>query len=151
MQIDDIWRRGEQQVPTWRTMSVRLPNAAGGPATFTINDAQTWNRFARSTLTLDSATAAVRQWQPYEAGSLGLKARGWLRFAHTGELGGLTGQIVAGIGCLGGVVLVWTGLALAWRRFLNWAVWARLRRRVSTRPNRGDALPASPVRSAILE
>ena len=52
--------------------------------------------------------------------------RGWLRFAHTGELGGLPGQLVAGIGCLGGVMLVYTGLSLAFRRLWNWALWARL-------------------------
>ena len=33
----------------------------------------------------------------YENNTLGQKARGWLRFAHTGELGGIAGQTVAGI------------------------------------------------------
>ena len=37
---------------------------------------------------------------------------------HTGEAGGVLGQAVAFFGCLGGVVLVWTGFALALRRFL---------------------------------
>jgi uncharacterized iron-regulated membrane protein len=36
---------------------------------------------------------------------------------HTGEAGGILGQSVAFTGCLGAVVLVWTGFALAWRRF----------------------------------
>jgi uncharacterized iron-regulated membrane protein len=38
------------------------------------------------------------------------------RFTHTGDVLGLTGQTVAGLVSLGGVVLVWTGLALAWHR-----------------------------------
>jgi uncharacterized iron-regulated membrane protein len=30
------------------------------------------------------------------------------------------GQTIAGLASLGGVVLVWTGLALTWRRFRAW-------------------------------
>ena len=92
------------------------------------------------------------QWQPYENNSLGQKVRGWLRFAHTGELGGLVGQVVAGAGCLGGVFLVYTGLSLALRRLLNWALWTRLgaftRRRARTA---STALASSRVRAPQLE
>ena len=127
--LDRLWSRAEQQIPTWSLLSMRLPNGEGDPVAFTITDGANWNAFARSTLTLNSADAAVIQWQPYEASSLGQKARGWLRFAHTGELGGLIGQIIAGIGCLGGVFLVYTGVSLAVRRLWNWALWKRLRSR----------------------
>jgi len=125
--LDRIWARAEQQVPTWSLLSMRLPNREDGPVAFTITDGANWNAFARSNLTLHAASAEVIQWQPYEGNALGQKARGWLRFAHTGELGGLAGQIVAGIGCLGGVFLVCTGLSLAFRRLWNWALWKRLR------------------------
>jgi uncharacterized iron-regulated membrane protein len=50
-----------------------------------------------------------------------------MRFAHTGEVLGLPGQTVAGIVSAGGAVLVWTGLALAWRRCRSWM--GRTRRR----------------------
>jgi uncharacterized iron-regulated membrane protein len=123
-QLDSLWAQAEQKMPTWGTITVRFANRAGVQVTFSISDGASWNRFARSQLALDAATGDVRQWQPYDASSLGQKARGWLRFAHTGELGGLAGQFLAGIGCLGGVVLVYTGLALAIRRFLNWGVWS---------------------------
>jgi uncharacterized membrane protein len=43
-----------------------------------------------------------------------------VRFGHTGELAGLTGQLVAGLASVGGAVLVWTGLALAFRHLLAW-------------------------------
>jgi uncharacterized iron-regulated membrane protein len=55
-----------------------------------------------------------------------------MRFAHTGELGGVTGQIIAGMGCLGGVVLVCTGLSLAVRRLWNWSLWTQWRESPST-------------------
>src|ERR1700741_3584939 len=97
-------------------MSMRLPNRQGGSVAFTITDGAHWNAFARSNLSISAATGEVVQWQPYSDSSRGQKLRGWLRFAHTGELGGLAGQIVAGIGCLGGVFLVYTGVSLAFRR-----------------------------------
>ena len=105
---------------------MRLPAREGAPVSFTITDGAHWNPFARSTLTVSSTTGEVVQWQPYEASSAGQKARGWLRFAHTGELGRLPGQIVAGVGSLGGVFLVYTGLALAFRRLWNWSLWTRV-------------------------
>jgi len=62
----------------------------------------------------------------YEAYNAGRKARTWLRFAHTGEVYGIVGQTVAGIASLGGVFLVYTGIALSLRRF---AAWRRRRNR----------------------
>ena len=116
--LDAIWTRAVEQVPTWRSITARLPPRSGQPVTFTINDARSWNAFARSQLTVDVASASVSTWEPYEASSRGQKWRGWVRFGHTGELGGVTGQVVAGVACAGGAMLVWTGLALAFRRLL---------------------------------
>jgi len=157
VEIDRLWVRAEQQVSTWSLLSMRLPTREDGPVAFTITDGANWNAFARSNLTLNAATGDVIQWQPYEGNNLGQKVRGWLRFGHTGELGGLTGQIIAGLGCLGGVFLVGTGLSLAFRRLWNWSLWRRLqssRRKlsgvaVSTDPSAGPA-PAI-AREALME
>ena len=127
--------RAEQQVPTWRTMIVRLPQRPGGPVAFSMSDLEHWNTFARSTLTLDGRTGAEIRWEPYAATSRGQKLRGWMRFAHTGELGGLTGEAVAGLASAGGAFLVYTGVALALRRLAAW----RARRR---------ALPARETQNA---
>lgn len=122
-----VQARAEQQIPAWSQMSLRLPNRDGGPVSFTITGGtQWWNQMARSNLTLNSANGEVVQWQPYEGQTAGQKLRGWLRFAHTGEAAGLGGQIVAGLGCLGGVFLVYTGVSLAFRRLWNWSLWPRL-------------------------
>ena len=127
--------RAEQQVPTWRTMIVRLPQRPGGPVAFSMSDLEHWNTFARSTLTLDGRTGAEVRWEPYAATSRGQKLRGWMRFAHTGELGGLTGEAIAGLASAGGAFLVYTGVALALRRLAAW----RARRR---------ALPARETQNA---
>ncbi len=72
----------------------------------------------RATLTLNRQTGDVERWEPYSSQSAGRRTRTWLRFAHTGEVYGLIGQTVAGVVTAGGAVLVWTGIALALRRFL---------------------------------
>ncbi len=123
-QIDRAWARAEAQMPSWSILSMRLGN--GGPAAFTLTDGDHWNAFARSQLAVDLASGDVQRWQPYGESSRAQKVRGWFRFSHTGELGGLPGQLLAGIACLGGVVLVWTGLALAVRRLFSWRLWKSL-------------------------
>jgi uncharacterized iron-regulated membrane protein len=122
---DTLWPLAESHMPEWRSIAMRLPARPGQPVTFTMNDRQRVNAMARSTLTVDSREGRVLRWEPYDGLATGQRLRTWMRFGHTGELWGITGQIVAGVASAGGCVLVWTGLALAWRRFSAW----RARRR----------------------
>ncbi len=101
-----------------------------------MSDRDHWNGYARSTLTLDGRTGADVRWEPYAAASRGQKVRGWLRFAHTGELGGLPGEALAGAASAGGAFLVYTGVALALRRL---AAWRARRRAASTAPETQNA------------
>jgi uncharacterized iron-regulated membrane protein len=39
---------------------------------------------------------------------------------HTGRIAGTAGQALALISAAGIIVLVWTGFAMAWRRFQSW-------------------------------
>ena len=116
-------------------MIVRLPPRPGGPVAFSMSDNAYWNSFARSTLTLDGSTGNPIRWEGYSEASRGQKLRGWMRFAHTGELGGLTGEFIAGTASAGGAFLVWTGIALAFRRLIAWLA----RRRSATRPETAAA------------
>jgi len=128
--IDALWRRAEQQVPEWRTITMRWQTRKSTPVAFTIGE-PSWNAFARSQLSLNVVTGDIVSWEPYTNNSLGQKMRQWARFAHTGELGRWPGQTLAAVACTGGVVLVITGLALASRRLMAWAVWPRVRRAAS--------------------
>lgn len=151
-ELDRMWARAERQVPTWSLLSMRLPNRQREPVTFTITDGANWNAFARSNLTFNVINGDAIQWQPYEGNNLGQKVRGWLRFAHTGELGGLTGQLIAAIGCLGGVFLVCTGLSLAFRRLWNWSFWKRVRSSNRSLPGiPSTAQAAASAREALME
>ncbi|HEV2847016.1 MAG TPA: PepSY-associated TM helix domain-containing protein [Thermoanaerobaculia bacterium] len=116
--LDELWARAERQVPGWKTLSLRLPEDAGDPVTFTINQGGRGRVDLRAQLALDRQSGEVERWEPYASQSLGRKLRSWARWVHTGEAGGVLGQTLAGLASAGGAVLVWTGAALAWRRFV---------------------------------
>ena len=118
--LDALWTRAERQVPGWVLISLRVPTRPDGPVTFVIQEPTGWHPTPRSQLTLDPITAEVVRWEPFAGQSLGRRLRSWVRPLHTGEAGGATGQAIALVASGAGGVLVWTGLALAWRRFRAW-------------------------------
>jgi len=118
--LDQRFATANQQVAPWRAITIRLPQAAGQPYVFTIDEGYGGQPQKRGTLTVNQASGAVEKWETFADLSPGRRLRSWFRFAHTGEYYGLTGQTIAGIVSAGGVVLVWTGIALAWRRFASW-------------------------------
>lgn len=117
--INAAWTAAETQSPTWRSISLRLPIEKDA-AVFTIDEGIYWNIFGRSTLTASAATGVVSKWEPYGEQNSARQLRSWFRFTHTGETGGIVGQIIGFIACVGGAFLVWTGFSLALRRFRNW-------------------------------
>jgi len=126
--LNNLWSRAEQHVDGWRTINVRVPESNRGPVVFAIDKGDGGQPQLRSTLTLDRATGAVVTYEAFDDQSLGRRLRSISRFAHTGEVLGIPGQTIAGLATAGSVVLVWTGLALAWRR---WRAW--MKRRASDR------------------
>lgn len=133
--INTLWASAETQTQGWKTISLRLPVTKD--ATFTIDEGKSLNIFGRSTLTLDATNAAVSKWEPYAEQNSARALRSWFRFTHTGESFGIIGQFIGFVACIGGAVLVYTGLALAIRRL---AVFIRKRRR-STLATGEPALP----------
>ena len=118
--LNSLWSRAEQQVEGWRTINVRVPESNRAPVVFAIDTGEGGQPQHRSTLTLDRATGDVVSYEAFADQSLGRRLRSISRFAHTGEVLGIPGQTVAGLATAGSVVLVWTGLALAWCRGRAW-------------------------------
>jgi uncharacterized iron-regulated membrane protein len=118
--IDSLWARAEQQVAGWQSISLQLPTSATNPVTFNIDRSNGGQPQSRGQLTLDRTSGQVIRWEGFSTYSRGRQLRSLLRFAHTGEVAGIAGQTVAGLASVGGAVLVWTGLALALRRFRSW-------------------------------
>jgi uncharacterized iron-regulated membrane protein len=113
------WARAGRQVPDWRRITLQLSQSPREPLSFTIDSGTGGQPQKRAQLMLDRATGDVVAWEPFSSQTRGRRLRSWLRFAHTGEVFGLVGQTIAGIVSAGSALLVWTGLALAWRRFFQ--------------------------------
>ncbi|CAN5133052.1 hypothetical protein BH20ACI1_BH20ACI1_07400 [soil metagenome] len=113
--LDEIWTKAENYTD-WKSISLRLP-IAEDTANFTIEEGKYWNKFGRSSLTIDAKTAEVTKWESYDDQNSGRQLRSWVRFTHTGETGGIIGQFIGFLACIGGAFLVWTGISLALRRF----------------------------------
>ena len=134
--IDRLWVRAEEQTAGWQSITLRLPSSADAPVTFTIDQGNGGQPQKRAQLTLDRKSGDVVLWEPFSSQTTGRQLRSFLRFAHTGEVGGFIGQTIAGVASGCATVLVWTGLALALRRFAAWVV----RKRLSLRATSGSLL-----------
>lgn len=93
---------------------------AASAVSITVKQPGQWPRTATTTLSLNPYTGEILKREGYGDQSPGRQLRTWTRFLHTGQALGMAGQLVAGLACLGGCVLVYTGFALAIRRFFAW-------------------------------
>jgi uncharacterized iron-regulated membrane protein len=135
---DALFAIAQKEIPSWQTITLR--SAVGGspggreaatggagatrPASaqavsFTIRESGTWPRTANTTLALNPFSGDVVRRTGYADLPAAQQVRSWTRFLHTGEALGAAGQFVAGLACLGGLFLVYTGFALSWRRFFG--------------------------------
>ena len=108
-----------KQVPEWAYITLNLPKEGAETTTLAISEMDNRIPLTRSTLTVSTSNAEVVEWTPFTSLNLGRQIRTWLRWIHTGEAAGWIGQLIAGVASAVAVVMVWTGLSLAWRRFRN--------------------------------
>lgn len=107
----------QTELPSWQQVVLRLnpPNRASA----NIDYPAAWPPFSSATFTIDRTTGQIQRGDSYTAAPAGRRARMWVRLTHSGESFGWPGQLLAGLGCLGGCLLVWTGVAMSWRRFFG--------------------------------
>jgi uncharacterized iron-regulated membrane protein len=118
MSLDALFERASKQVDEWKSITVNLPPDDATTVSFSIDQGDGGQPQLRHNLTLDAVTGKVADWRPFESQSPGQRARLWIRFLHTGEALGIVGQTIAGFVSLTSVIMVWTGLALAYRRLI---------------------------------
>jgi uncharacterized iron-regulated membrane protein len=111
--LNGLLARASQQEPEWRSINVRIRRRRAHRWRSRSIRGDGGQPQLRSTLTLDRAGAVV-EYETFSSQTPGRQLRSVMRFAHTGEVLGLPGQTVAGIATAGSVVLVWTGIALAY-------------------------------------
>lgn len=131
----------QKEFPTWEQITLRLSSPTRGgspgtqassaprkptitaatpqPSTFVVKLPDTWPRTATTTVSLNPYTGEILRRESFANLTTGRQIRTWTRFLHTGEAVGWMGQAIAGLASLGGCFLVYTGFALAWRRFFG--------------------------------
>jgi uncharacterized iron-regulated membrane protein len=139
--LNYLWNRAEQQTSGWQSISLRMPVTEDAPLVFTIDEGDGGQPQKRSQLTIDQKSGEVVRWEPFSSLTTGRRLRSFLRFAHTGEVAGIFGQTIAGLVSAGSVFLVYTGLALSWRRFRKWLA----------RRSEAATFPAPEITKAVAE
>ncbi|MBC7898288.1 MAG: PepSY domain-containing protein [Cytophagaceae bacterium] len=134
--LDALVQASAARYPEWRSLTITVPSARDSAASIAVAEGNTFRPDLRSTVILDAGSASVLAVRDYASLSTSRKIRAWTRFGHTGEVFGVTGQVIATIVSAVGVLLVWTGIALALRRF---SAWVRRRSKVpALQPSAGD-------------
>jgi uncharacterized iron-regulated membrane protein len=123
--FDPLWEKAEQQVPGWKSITMRISPSGRGPVNFTIDRGDGGRPDLRAQLAVNTQTGEVVRWEPFSSYNSGRRVRSWLRFLHTGEASGLIGQTIAAVVSAGAAVLVWTGLSLSLRRLFRWRTRAK--------------------------
>jgi uncharacterized iron-regulated membrane protein len=111
-------------VPDWRTITLNVAPSANTPAQVTVDASTGGQPQKRTQYLLNRDTGAVLRTTRFTNGTMGQRLRSFVRFGHTGEWGGLVGQLIAAVASLAACVLVYTGLSLSIRRLI-----ARLKRK----------------------
>lgn len=111
---------GPASAPTPTAPTIENPAPPSAVAvSFTVRESTSWPRTATTTLSVNPFTGEILKRTGYADQNAAQQVRSWTRFLHTGEALGPVGQGVAGLACLGGLFLVYTGVALSCRRFFG--------------------------------
>jgi uncharacterized iron-regulated membrane protein len=111
------------QLPDWQRITLPVKSAADA-VDIVAEVPGEGVRLPRRTVTVSAVDASLIKLSPPPAQvaakqTPAQRARNWVRFAHTGEYYGVIGQTVAALASLLACVLMYTGLALAWRRLIR--------------------------------
>ena len=119
VELQALAAKAVADTPGWRTITISVPESTNDPVVVAVDRGTGRQPSRREDLLFDRATGELVARAGYPTFSPGFKIRRWLRFAHTGEVYGVVGQSMAGLVSLGVAVMVWTGLAMSWRRFIG--------------------------------
>ena len=119
VELQRLATRAGIETPGWRTLKIDLPVSIHDPVVVAVDRGNGRQPSKSEDLLFDRVSGELVERTGYPTFTPGFKIRRWLRFAHTGEVYGVVGQSIAGGVSLGLAVMVWTGLAMSWRRFFG--------------------------------
>lgn len=117
--LERLAQIARQQVPNWKSIVIEVPQPESQTLSVSIDKSVGGQPEQTSQLVLNRRTGHIDQIKRFSDNSTGRKLRAWARFTHTGEEFGVVGQTIAALASLGAIVLVWTGLSMAFRRALS--------------------------------
>ncbi|MEZ5385853.1 MAG: PepSY-associated TM helix domain-containing protein [Prosthecobacter sp.] len=118
--LSPLVRQVREQITDWQTLSLRMPTKPSDPFPVMVDRGGRGEVHRRTMVNLDTAQDRVLPSpDDFPRQNLGRRLRMYARFLHTGELFGFVGQTIAALCTLSAIMLVWTGFALAWRRFFK--------------------------------
>ena len=136
--LDQLAQVARRETPGWRELAITLPRPRQQVVEILMDRGNGGQPTLRETLRLDRTTGEVLEKQAFGELPAAQRIRGTIRFLHTGEYFGVVGQTLAGLASLAGVFMVWTGLALAYRRLVRPLVAGRGHRRSGPTPSLSD-------------
>lgn len=120
MSLDALLQNVQNQIQGgWYKITAVAPSGPAAPAEMTIaytnaiqpNQVENW--------LLNPYTGEVVEKTGWGDKTTAQKADDFVRRGHTGEFYGIAGQTIAGLVTLFACIMVWTGIALAWRRLIS--------------------------------
>jgi uncharacterized iron-regulated membrane protein len=122
----------ERGVADWKSVAMQVSTTPDTSTSFRADRSIGGQPAMVYNLQLDSVDGSVANWSTFADKSPGTRTRNNIRFLHTGEVFGTLGQTIAGLASLAACLMVWTGLALAWRRLLQPLFLRKFSRRQAT-------------------
>lgn len=119
LSIDTLLETARQQDNGWNRITLNVPSPSANSVTFKLDYGTGHQPQLVSDLDFDRVSGELIRTGGYSDRSPAQQARIYIRFLHTGETLGLIGQTIAGLASLAACFMVYTGLALAYRRFFK--------------------------------
>ncbi|HEX8324852.1 MAG TPA: PepSY-associated TM helix domain-containing protein [Tepidisphaeraceae bacterium] len=154
--LNDLFADAVTYNPNWTSINLRLGNRRGegeeggeggqggrGNVSFVVSQGDTTVPFNRVTLHYSRQTGERTRVESFGDNTLGRRLRMLVVPTHRGEVLGNFGRSIAALACVAALVLVYTGLALSYRRLVR-PVLARVKFRRQPVPS------GAPLESGVL-
>ncbi|MDB5673291.1 MAG: hypothetical protein JWM65_273 [Sphingomonas bacterium] len=110
------WRTIDRLAPNASEVLIHVARGPRDPLEIYIIEAGAPHANARSYLWIDAWSGRVIDYVPYSRMGAGSRLYFWMLSLHTGEVGGLVGQLVLFLGAIGALALGYTGISAYVRR-----------------------------------
>lgn len=117
--FERMFQTATMQRENWTSITMTYPKQTDENIRFSVDTGNGGEPQKKGDLFLSRENGTTVKWEPFQDYSLGRQARNYIRFLHTGEALGIIGQTIAGLVSLFSAVMVWTGLALAYRKYIR--------------------------------